>query len=84
MIIMLEGALPCAQVERRQPSARQPSLCRQSANVGIITLVDDGIWELLPVCQQHFQEAALDWGERDAHPLQSWIHAQGPTEQVGI
>ena len=71
MIIMLEGALPCAQLEG-QP-AGLASHCRQPAHIGVITPVKDGVWELVPVCQRHFQEAAHDCGEGDAHPLQSWI-----------
>ena len=82
MIIILEGALPCAQLED-QP-AGQARRCRQPAHIGIITPVDDGVWELLPVCQRHFQEAAHDSRELAGHPLQSWIHAHSPTEQVGI
>ena len=80
MIIMLEGTLPCAELED-QP-AGLVRLCRQAANVGIITPMGDGVWELLPVCQGHFQ-AAHDWSARDGHPLQSWIHAHGPPAQVG-
>jgi hypothetical protein len=66
MIIILEGALPCAQLED-QPggSARH---CRLSANTGIITPVEDGVWELLPVCQRHVQKAAHDGGECVARP----------------
>ena len=80
--LLLADALPCAHLED-QP-AGQARLCRQPAHIGIITPVGDGIWELLPVCQRHFQEAAHAWGARDAHALRSWIHAQSPPEQLGI
>ena len=71
MIITLEGALPCAQLEG-QPVG-QARRCRQPAHIGVIRSVKDGVWELFPVCQRHFQEAAHDRGARDAHALRFWI-----------
>ena len=81
MIITLEHALPCAQVERRQPQAREHDLCGQPAHIGVITPGDEGLWELFPVYQQHFQEAVHDCGESDTQRVKHLIRAHAPTEQ---
>lgn len=54
MIIQISHALPCAQY---LAGAVPPQRCGELTTQAIITLEKDGVWELLPVCSKHLQEA---------------------------
>ena len=69
VIITLTIALPCAQLRGREAGQCSPRICGAPAVVGVISPLEDGIWELLPVCQDHLDEAAAEWERADSQPL---------------
>ena len=69
MIITLSRALPCGQWQDQEAGQASRSICGMPAVVGVISSVGDGVWELLPVCQDHLAEAAADWEGADPPSL---------------
>ncbi len=61
MIITLSCALPCGQWQDQEAGQASRSICGMPAVVGVISPVGDGVWELLPVCQDHLPEGAAGW-----------------------
>ena len=54
MVIRIDRELACASYRDEASGASQ---CGKQATAGFITPVEDGAWELLPVCAVHLQEA---------------------------
>ena len=55
MLIRLDTPLPCAQYATT-------ALCAQPTTLAVISPLEGGAWEILPVCPAHLQEA-----DRPAH-----------------
>jgi hypothetical protein len=53
MVIGIDPALPCGQVMDGQTRR----LCGKPARQAVATPLEDGTWELLPVCSFHLRDA---------------------------
>ncbi len=61
MVITLAPALPCGELQDQDAGQASPSICGAPAVVGVISRLANGVWELLPVCQDHLPEGAAGW-----------------------
>lgn len=55
MLITLESCLPCSQYQSEHVAA----LCGTPTGQAIAAPLEDGVWELVPVCLQHLADASL-------------------------
>ena len=63
MIIHIDPALPCAQYQDEPRNGSGDRLCRRLASIGIIVPTEGDVWELMPVCQMHFDEVSQHLGD---------------------
>lgn len=61
MIITMHSSLSCASPRDEEATTPQHGLCGEATTIAILSAIGDGAWELLPVCQHHWDEAKTEW-----------------------
>jgi hypothetical protein len=66
MIIRIDPALRCAQVKADSPAHE---MCRGIAVLAVVSPIEGNMWEMFPICSQHFLESSRSSGPTSARPV---------------